>query len=183
VNREEVWNLRQSLIAHLDRSKQCECFATRDVAVIPMGGDLKFERVFETLERKADYGPDKWWLYIDKCRVCSSVWLIAQDDRIYDDFFFRRVDEAVLAKAVMGEWPQHFSTYESVLSAGRTLSSPPRFFDPMAGSLQWSVEDLLKERPAISIDEIANLLGLSINHAARLVRKVRPSRIKWPFAR
>ncbi len=174
ADRDEVWKLRQSLTACLDQTKQCECFGIRDVAVVPMGADFKFERVFQTLERMADYGPDKWWLYIDKCKVCSTVWLIAQDDRIYDDFFFRRVDERTLASARTGDWPEDFSTYESVLSVGRTLSRPPRFSDPMAGSLQWSVEDLLRERPAISIDDIANLLGLSIDEATRLVRKVRP---------
>jgi len=43
----------------------------------------------------------------------------------------------------------------------------------MAGSLQWTVEDLLVERPTISVGEIGKLLGLTGEHARELVRKAR----------
>ena len=37
--------------------------------------------------------------------------------------------------------------------------------------------DLRKERPAISAEEIGNLLGLSDRHASLLIRKVQSSRV------
>ncbi|KRA81639.1 hypothetical protein [Altererythrobacter sp. Root672] len=171
-NRDEVWKLRKSLALALGSQKECECPAIRDAAAIPMGGDFYFEKVFDTLDQLVEFGPEKWWLYISKCRCCATVWLIAQDDRIYDEFYFQRIDEAALADARLGHWPPQLQTYEDLLSTGRKLSNPPRFFDPMAGSLQWAVEDLLKERPTISTDEIGNLLGLSKEHAMALVGKV-----------
>lgn len=180
-DRDEVWKLRHALARALNSTKQCECPAIRNVAAIPMGGDFYFEKVFEPLSQLIEYGSEKWWLYISKCRRCTTIWLIAQDDRIYDEFFLVRVDEATLDDAREGRWPQQFMTYEDVLATGRKLSNPPRFLDPMAGSLQWTVEDLLKERSSISAEEIANLLGVSIRHASTLMRKVQPLRVKWCF--
>lgn len=171
-DRDEVWNLRKSLALALSSLKQCECPAIRDTAAIPMGNDFYFEKVFGTLDQLVEFGPEKWWLYISKCRCCATVWLIAQDERIYDEFYFLRIDDAALANARLGRWPPQFQTYEDVLATGRELSSPPRFLDPMAGSLQWAVEDLLKEQPAISAKEIGALLGLSEGHASALIGKV-----------
>jgi hypothetical protein len=171
-DRDEVWKMRKSLALALSSLKQCECPAIRDAAAIPMGGDFYFEKVFDTLDQLVEFGPEKWWLYISKCRCCATVWLIAQDDRIYDEFYFLRIDDAALADARRGRWPPQFQTYKDLLGTGRKLSNPPRFLDPMAGSLQWAVEDLLKERPAISTKEIGNLLGLSERHASALIGKV-----------
>jgi hypothetical protein len=39
----------------------------------------------------------------------------------------------------------------------------------MAASLVWTVEDLRKERPDISANEIGNLLGVSEAHASKLI--------------
>lgn len=173
VEREEVWNLRQSLRATLEPSRRCECPTIRDMSAIPMGGDFYFEKVFEPLEEVATYGPDKWWLYISRCRSCGTNWLIAQDDRIYDDFFMKRLTDAEVERAKAGEWPEQFSSYGNVLSVGRTTSSPPRFLDPMAASLIWTAEDLLRERPDIKTDEIAHVLGLSDRHAERIIEKAK----------
>ncbi len=138
-----------------------------------MGGDFYFEKVFEPLEVIASYGPTKWWLYISRCDRCHTSWLVAQDDRIYDEFFMKRLTDVEVKKAKAGQWPELFQRYEEVLSVGRTTSNPPRFLDPMAASLIWTAEDLLRERPDIRPDEIAHILGLSDKHAKRLVERAK----------
>ncbi len=170
-DRDEVWELRQLLAAKLETIRQCECPVIR--TVVPMSSDLYFEKVFGSMERVIEYGPEKWWLYISRCKACGTNWLIAQDDRIYDDFFLTLISDADVVEARSGRWPDQFQTYEAVLALGRQTRNPPRFFDPMAASLIWTVEDLLKERPSIRVEEIAELLGLSNEHAAKLVRKAR----------
>ncbi len=169
-NSDEVWKLRKEVADLLSPRKRCECLTIPDMGAIPMGGDFYFEKVFETLEKKVEFGPDKWWLYLSKCRCCTTVWLIAQDERIYDDFFMVRSNDTELAEALAGRWPQQFLTYERVLAAGRRLSNPPQFLDPMAGSLQWTAEDLFAERPNISAKEIGYLLGISDDHASTLLK-------------
>jgi hypothetical protein len=175
-DRDEVWHLRRSVAAALAQFKRCECPSIGDLAAIPMGGDFYFERVFETLDRVLEYGSEKWWLYISNCSVCDTVWLVAQEERIYDEFFLKRIGQEELAAAKSGSWPAQFQSYEDVLSLGRKLSNPPRFLDPMAASLEWTVEDPLKERPSISTEEIAGLLGLSNGHAAKLVKLVKTAK-------
>jgi hypothetical protein len=170
ANRDEVWKLRQRVADVLSPLKQCECPTIPDLGAVPMGAEFYFEKVFETLEQKLEFGPDKWWLYLSKCRCCQTVWLIAQDDRIHDDYFMVRSSDTELAEAQAGRWPQQFQTYEDVLATGRKLSNPPQFCDPMAGSLQWTAEDLLKERHNISAKEIGYLLGLSDKHASALLK-------------
>ena len=171
--RDETWAIRKTLAELLQIQENCECPGIKDLAAIPMGGDFYSETIFKSLETVAEFGRDKWWLYISKCKICRELWMVAQDDRIYDDFFLNRIDEVALGNARLGIWPDVFLTYESVLAFGRKLSSPPRFLEPLAYSLQWTVEDLQKERPEISGGEIANLLGLTPGHAAKLVRYVK----------
>jgi hypothetical protein len=145
-----------------------------DLAVVPMGGDDLDERVFATLDPILDHGQDLWWLYLSLCHGCRQHWLVAQESRIYDIFFLKRVaPETAEAIIESGKWPDDFSTYERVLTLGRTLCTPPRFLDPFAYSLQWTIEDLRKERPGITPREIAYLLGISQVNAWILFWKVR----------
>jgi hypothetical protein len=135
-----------------------------------MGGDGLDERVFSTLERTRDHGGDQWWLYMSKCSACAQDWLVAQDERIYDNFYLKRIsptDARVAAED--NRWPDDFITYERVLRLGRTLSQPWTFLDPRSSALVWTAEDLLKERPDITVDEIAYLLAIKPKAAARLL--------------
>ena len=171
-----VWQLRQRLLEALARWKACECPTLRDLDVVPMGGEVddddKFrsDHVFAHFEEIATYGTTKWWLYISRCRVCSTVWLIAQDERIYDDWYLSRESEQVLAAARDGSWPERFSTYEDVLTTGRKLSTPPIFFDANSPALVQTVADLRGERPEISNAELSWLLGVTEKRAAVLRR-------------
>jgi hypothetical protein len=134
-----------------------------------MGGDGE-ERVFETLERTRDHGSGLWWLHLSKCRVCGQDWLVAQDERIYDNFYLKRIKPND-ARGVSDDdrWPDDFITYERVLRLGRTLAQPWSFLDPLDPALIKTAADLVKERPDITVEEIAYLLAIEPKAAARLL--------------
>ncbi len=148
----------------------CHCATLPDLAVLPMESDGLYERVFATLETVREHGGDAWWLYLSRCDACGQHWMVAQEERIYDDFFLHRIDAAGAAAIVTGWWPPEFLTYEAVLAIGRRLSKPCRFFDPLAHSLVGTVQDLRKARPAITAEEMASLLGIAPGDVGRLIR-------------
>ncbi len=169
-NRDEVWKLRHLLAQGLEPRKQCECPSIRDLAGIPMGGDGLDERVFATIENVLEHGGDLWWLRLSMCSVCGQNWMIAQEERIFDEYFLRRLgDEEARQISSEGRWPAEFLTYERVLKVGRILTQPCIFLDPLSPSLVWTAQDLRKERPDISAEEIAHLLGVTPKNVARLL--------------
>ncbi|TPG04332.1 hypothetical protein EAH84_15455 [Sphingomonas oligophenolica] len=117
-----------------------------------MGGDGLDERVFETIENVREHGGDAWWLHLSRCRACGQHWMIAQEERIFDEDFLRRLDADEASRiSIEGEWPAEFLTYERVLETGHALGVRPCIFmDRLAPSLVWTVEDLKRERPDIS---------------------------------
>jgi hypothetical protein len=153
----------------LQSSRDCCCRSLDDLAVVPIGGDGLDERVFASLEEVIRHGGDQWWLYLSLCRVCRQNWMIAQDERIHDNYYLRRLSPTV-ARAIAdeGQWPDEFLTYEQVLRLGRTMSTPWRFVDPRSPALVYPAEDLRRERPNITVEEIAYLLAISVPDAARL---------------
>lgn len=172
-DREQVRLMRNDLSDYLAQFRRCECPAIRNGSAIPMGADFYFEKVFDTLRKVAEYGPDKWWLYVSKCSQCHTNWLVAQDERIYDEFFLERLTEEQAHEAIAGSWPNQFQSYEAVLRRGREVSNPPIYVDPLALGLVLTAEDLLRERPNIEASEIASLLGISDDHARQLLHRAR----------
>ena len=84
-----------------------------DLAVVPMGGDGQDERVFATLETTRSHGADLWSLYTSKCSACEQEWLVAQDERIYDNYYLKRLGPAEAQEMADGDrWPDDFITYE-----------------------------------------------------------------------
>lgn len=153
-----------------EQHEGCCCATLLDLAAVPMGGDGLDERVFATLETVCEHGGDQWWLYLSKCTACGRNWMVAQEERIFDDYFLSRLDEGTAYQITAeGRWPAEFLTYEAVLKAGREMSQPCIFADALSPSLVWTAEDLRKERPKITIEEIAHLVGVSPAHAARLL--------------
>lgn len=148
----------------------CLCAALPDLAVVRMGWDGMDERVFATLEPVCDHGGDLWWLYLSRCSACGQNWMIAQEERIYDDYYLRRVDAAT-AREITSEqqWPDEFITYERVLKIGRTLSSPYTYLDSLSPALIDTARELRKARPDINVLEIAHLLGIPPGCAAQLL--------------
>jgi hypothetical protein len=98
--------------------------------------------------------------------------MIASDERIYDNHYMRRLSPELL-KAIQdrNQWPEEFLTYEQVLSLGVTMSRPWIFLDPRSPALVTTAEDLRDERPSISVEEVAHLLGIPVRDAIRLFQK------------
>lgn len=140
--------------------------------MVPMGMDGLDERVFASLERVVEHGGDQWWLYVSNCTQCSQDWMIAQDERIYDAFYLRRLEPSG-RKAIVDDarWPDEFLTYESILRLGRNMSKPWTFLDLRSPALVWTAKDLRRERPAISFKEIAYLLAIPESDAVRLLHR------------
>jgi len=135
-----------------------------------MGGDGLDEKLLATLESVKKHGGVQWWLYLGRCRVCRQDWLVAQEERIYDEHFLQRLNPHEAERVIVqGIWPDTFISYERVLRIGQSLTNPCRFLDPRAVSLISTVEDLRKERPEISAAEIADLLGIGVNHSTKLM--------------
>ncbi|WP_125994990.1 hypothetical protein [Sphingomonas sp. S-NIH.Pt15_0812] len=151
----------------------CCCSSLSDLAAVPMGGYALDERVFATIENVRDHGGDAWWLYLSRCRVCGQDWMIAQEERIFDEHFLRRLDADEATRILTeNEWPSEFLTYEQVLETGHALGVRPCvFLDQTDGSLVWTVEDLKKTRPDISAQRIAQLLGVPVGQAERILAK------------
>jgi hypothetical protein len=177
----EVRRLRQNLRELIVQDAQCECNTLRNLDVIPMGCDGLDERFFATVDRLVDHGGRQWWLYLSRCNNCEQHWLVAQEERIYDDFFIRRLGpDEVQAIVADGAWPPTFQTYEEVLATGLKLSQACRFFDPQAGSLIWSVKDLQEEKPTITDMRISELLGVKMEHVSVLRRSTKPPSSRGP---
>ena len=135
-----------------------------------MGCDDLDQRFFATVDIVREHGGDQWWLYLSECGRCGQFWMVAQEERIFDDYFLRRLT-AEQAQDIVGEghWPTDFITYERVLKVGMRLSRPCIFLEAMAPSLIWTAQDLRKERPDMSVEEIAELIGVRPAAVRRLL--------------
>jgi len=148
----------------------CHCASLTDSAVIRMTGDGLHERVFATLDQVRKHGGCQWWLYASICNVCGQGWMIAQDERIHDNFYLKRLSADALKRILeYDSWPNDFLTFEQVLRIGVESGNICRLLDPHSPDLVHTVEDLRRERPDISEDQIAALLGISIGAASELL--------------
>ncbi|MBB4838759.1 hypothetical protein HNP52_001828 [Sphingomonas kyeonggiensis] len=147
----------------------CICATLDDMAVVHIGGDGHDERVFATIDVVRWHGDLLWWPKLSRCTACGQDWMIAQEERIYDDHYLKRLtpDEAgaIMARDL---WPDDFLCYEAVLRFGQRNSRAFRFLDPRSGLLP-IIEDLRKERPGISEAEIGELIGISEKQVVRLM--------------
>ncbi|QGN55608.1 hypothetical protein [Novosphingobium sp. Gsoil 351] len=128
------------------------------------------ELVFASFKQTARHGGDQWWLYVSTCLACRQSWMVAQDERIYDNFYLRRLTASVVKEIEAFDlWPEEFLTYERVLALGKATGISWRFDDPQCPALVDTAEDLRRERPDITVEEIANLLAIPAHQAARLL--------------
>jgi len=107
--------------------------------------------------------------------------MVAQEERIFDEHFLRRLtfDEA---DRISGntEWPPEFLSYERVLKTGHALRIRPCvFLERLSPSLVWTAEDLRKERPDITVEEVALLLGVTATQAKRLLAAASSGQRSW----
>ena len=149
----------------------CCCGALADFAVVPMGGIGLDELVFASFKEAFKHSNEKWWLYVSTCLVCRQDWMVAQDERIYDNFYIRRIAPATLREiAEFDWWPEDFLTYERVLMLGKATGRLWRFLEIRSPALIQTAKDLRQERPGITIEEIASLLAIPVSQAADLLR-------------
>lgn len=152
----------------------CICKSLSDSSHIAMGcADGLDDDFFETVKNVKDYGPSKWWLYMAQCTGCQQNWLVAQEERIFDEYFLVRLNQTQSRGIIENNiWPEQFSSYEGVLRLGGGVVSHCQFIDTAAWSLVWSAEELRKERPDITIAEIAELLGITESRAQKVVAAI-----------
>jgi hypothetical protein len=160
----------------MDPKKPCYCSELEDLAVIGMGDSEGLdERVFATLDRIHDHDGEQCWLYVATCNVCAQNWMIAQEERIHDNYCVKRLDpETVKGIINHSRWPDDFLRYEQVLRLGRQSGQVARFLDPRSPALIDTANDLRRERPEISLEDIAFALAISVPQAMRLFREPSP---------
>ncbi len=151
----------------------CACNELADLAIVPMGCDGQDERVFESLERKAEFGQEKWWLSVYGCKVCEQKWLVGSDERIHDNYCFKRIDaETFRAITEHSKWPEDFQLYEQVLRLSVAEGAVAMFLDPQDQALIWTAEELIAARPEITVEEIAFALNLTVKQGKALLQNL-----------
>ena len=164
--------------------QSCECSTLSYFAVVGMGdSEGRDQRIFATLEEVAKHGGDAWWLYASRCSACGQEWMVAQDERIHENFYLKRLTDAEMkAIAQQGAWPPDFLRFEDVIRLGPEHKQVARFFD--TNDLTDTVKELMEARSDISASEIAYLFVVSEREAERLME--RAARMSWkqlrPFA-
>jgi hypothetical protein len=139
--------------------------------------------VFQYMEEVTRRGEPFWWLSLEHCRECHQWWLVASEERHNDVYCLRRLDRQIADEILnKNSWPDCFDRYETLLRLGYDTGRSVRFVDPMDSSMAWTIADLAKERPGITISEIAKLLNLDMELAKDLAKKaVRNEGVKINF--
>lgn len=163
----------------------CLCIRLKDLDVVDMGAinfrEPAFESerswcgldVFQSLDEVKTRGAPYWWLWAARCRVCGQAWLVGSEERQNDVDCMKRLTAAQLQGILQdGQWPPDFDSYETLLSLGGAAGVSYRFLDPMNSSMLVTIADLARERPGISIPELATLLGVGVELAGAMARKV-----------
>lgn len=162
----------------------CQCSTLNDFAVVGMGdSEGRDQQVFSTLVEVANHGGGAWWLYASRCSVCGQDWMVAQEERIHDNFYLKRLSAAEMKTiGEQGAWPPDFIRFEDVIRLGPDHKQVARFLD--TNDLTDTVKELMEERSDISASEIAYLFVLSEREAKKLMD--RAARMSWkqlrPFA-
>ena len=148
----------------MNSANTCLCSELDELPVIGMGDpDRLDERVFATLHLAKKHGAAVWWLAAYECSACWQPWMVAQDERIHDNYCLKKLDRLTMQEIVENDdWPQGFITFEKVLRAERASGQIAKFLDTQCLSLVQTARELRERRPDISLDEIAHLLVLSV---------------------
>ena len=162
----------------------CACSSLDDFTVVPMGDcEGLDDRVFSTVKRVVDHGDPQWWLYASRCSSCGQDWMVAQEERIHDNFYLKRLDPYEMRGLVeQGEWPSDFMAFEDVIRLGPDNQQVCQFLN--TDDLTDTVKELMEAREDISSSAIAYLFCLSEREAERLMAKA--AKTSWaklrPFA-
>jgi hypothetical protein len=162
--------LKEFAISSTDPS--CMCLQLSNIAVVDMGDES--EKVFTTFDQIKKRGNPYWWLSVYQCNECQQSWLVAQEERQNDVFCLYRLDTAMADDILNNNrWIPIFDHYEDLLRIGLEAGKSVRFFEPLnSRSLRWTISDLARDKPGISISKIANLLNLDLDLAEEIAKKV-----------
>jgi len=140
-------------------SAECRCSELPETGVIDMCDTAS---TFDHFDRIKERGDPFWWLYAARCASCKTEWLVAQEERQNDVILVRRLTQGELSRILQEDrWPPDFDQYETLLRLGRAAGHTVRWADPVNGSsLEWTIADLARQRPGISVAELAELLDL-----------------------
>ena len=169
----KIYELRQKLEEWLRKSNDlaCQCVSLANIDITHMGSEREDE-VFKTLQEIKAHGEPLWWLALHRCSVCMQNWLTAQETRQNDVHCFKRLTNNESDKITKeNSWPEYFRTYEELLKLGKENGCSVHFIDPLNSSPVYTAIDLAKERPGISVSEIASLLDVSHELAIEICKK------------
>lgn len=159
----------QEILSRFPRN--CQCITLADADLTDMGSERE-DGVFQTLDKLKAHGEPYWWLALYQCKACEQNWLVAQETRQNDVHCFKRITKNKAHEIqISNTWPNDFKTYEELLLIGKQHGCSVRFVDPMDSSMIYTIADLAKERPGISVSEIAMLLSVEKELAEDLCKK------------
>jgi hypothetical protein len=150
----------------------CMCPQLSNLAVIDMGDESR--KVLLTFDEIKRRGEPYWWLAVYQCRECQQSWLLGEESRQNDVYCLHRLDNMMMENLLNNNrWPSVFDHYEDLLRIGFEAGKKVRFFEPLTSrSLRWTISDLAKDNPGISISKIAKLLNLDLDLAEEIARTV-----------
>lgn len=173
-DKSEIYLLKKKLEEFLRQKYplSCECITVADFDILDEG-DERWRHVRDSIFLVIVKNPDQpnWQLLLGKCKQCSQYWLIAEEFSINDIELLKRLDNAVADKIIQkNEWPEHFKTLEELLAIGKLNDRSVRFVDYVARGLIEAVQELKKDRPNITLAEIAFLLNIDEVRAQALCK-------------
>lgn len=108
--------LRLFAAAHFP--EDCLCPLMDDSDGTGMGTD-RDQQVRRTFEQLTEYGPQRPWLTLCRCRDCGQHWLVAQEAEMNDATYYRRASPEIAARILEAkQWPPIFETIGDVMAAG-----------------------------------------------------------------
>ena len=159
----------------MEPAQACACAGLKDLAVVGMGqvdsaGNPIEESILGTFDTVRDHGGRQWWLYASVCTACGQGWMIAQEERVHDNYGLKRLSAAQLMAIVEdNRWPDDFMRFEDVLRLGPDSGMGAIFLNPLDATE--TVAELVADRPDITPHEVAYLLCLSPREATRLMNR------------
>jgi len=149
----------------------CYCHTLPNLADVSMG---EHSHIFQSFDKKANYGAPLWWLRLEQCSVCKDFWMIGNEERINDVFIMKRLapteSQQIINKSL---WPDDFKEFSTLLRIGRERGHSVRFIDPISPALVFTVIDLAVAKPGIKTQELSELLQISLLQTEALVSEAR----------
>ncbi|MCC7025921.1 MAG: hypothetical protein IT265_03120 [Saprospiraceae bacterium] len=163
-----IRNLIETIIKDLEY--KCSCVKLSSIDTIGMGLDQ--DDFIGTFEQIKERGSKYWWLYMSKCKICKTYWLIAQEERHNDDFHLLKLNKEQISNILYNNvWPNEFDNYEDLLILSKNAGHSVRFMDPLNSSMIYTVTELAKNRPNINTKEISELLNIELEVANQIAKK------------